>query len=443
MGPLPLLLAAVLAQVSPSPAWTHTDPIGGEGNGVGAPTLLFDGTGPGLLTWGGNKTHLASWAPGKPPSEQRAIDDALLVPPIPVSGHAAFFLRQQIVVVTKDFDTIVRVGTSTGTLDGDPGKFSELRHRTHFAPYAAARSPRTKEVAVAWIEPLTSGGNLHLRLAIRPAGGRFGRVMDVAELGPAEHPGVFNPALAYDKKGRLVLAYPVVRGRKRQVHALIGRPGSFRRQVLGKHLGIAEIVAATSASGRIVVGWWTQDGGEEANGPAQVRAASRDPGGTLFHRTQLLDPGDWHSRAPGRLVASVDADGAALLTWSQVQRHAFPVVVSAARPGHSFGAPQQLDANGASGDIAFDPGGRALVVWSRILRGNEQEPDQIFAALREAGGKGFGAAEAVSESRVATRPAAAFDPSTQNFVAAWSEIVSGPPPEAGGNNAVIRGAYRK
>jgi hypothetical protein len=434
---LPLLIAAATA-IAPSPAWTRTGAAGTPSSGIGTPALLFGESGPGLVTWGGvDGTHLGSWKVGADPVERRKIPDGLVAEPLFTGRRSAFFVRQQPVV-----DAIARIGTSTGTLDGSPGTFNELLHRTELrSGYAVARSPRG-EIALAWIEALRGGEQRRLQLAVKPRGGRFGRPVTLAVVGPAEHPGVGNVVAAYDRREGLVIAYPVVRSsRKRQVHALIGRPGHFRRQVLGRHLGITELVAATSANGRIVVAWDTQDGGEEANGPAQVRAASRDATGRLFHKTQLLDAGDWSSRTPGRLSAAVGEDGSALLSWSQVHRGVYPVVASTSTRRGRFRVPVTLDANGAAGDAVIAPDGRMLVVWSRILRGNEQEPDQIFASISSVAG--FGAPEAVSADAIATRPAAAFDPASAKFAVVWSERPTGRPPEVGGGNtAVLRGASR-
>ncbi len=446
----------------PSEAWARTGPVGAPAPGVSQPVLTFTRTRRALLGWSRQaaqaepRGQVAAWEPGAEPGPAVGLPGRLAVAPVPIGRGRALLAVEHITTRTDDDEFRVSLRTAVRGSTGAIGRWRSLARYTGAGAAAAAISP-TGDVALAWIEtrPPARGEEIPtfwLRFAIRPPGRAFGPPMTAANLGDVEHPGFVTVAVAYDSLGRLLIVAPATRtsGRRRirEVIAITGRPGALRRTALGPQKGVTEVVAGTSPTGRAVVAWWTQDGGEEANLPLVVHAATRGRGAGRFGSARVVDPGDAHDRTPGRITLAVGADGAALLAWSQVRRTGSaltnPVVAASAPLGRGFGSPVMLDPDGAAGDVAIAPDGSALVVWSRILRGNEQEPDQIFAALRGADAGSFGEPEAVSEADVATRPAAGFVPATNRPVVVWSERPGdAPPPEQGGAaEAVVRAAVR-
>jgi hypothetical protein len=410
-----LRLSILLLLLLPSTAlaqWERSAPAGSPAGFVEQPSLLFGADGRALVAWTGNevstppRTHLATWAPGSTPAERRRLAGVLLAGPVALgSGHAVFARQTGTPERPRLIFTVARrSGTlrSTQTLSGYG--FSYAR--------AMASGPRG-EVAFAWIESAPAG-RLRLKLALRRSGGSF-RVVETIDLGQDEHPGPAAVALAYRTDGDLVLAATAQRSTRR-VEARIGRPGRWRRQVLGRHHGIADI-AASAGGGRIVVAWQTQDGGEEANTPAETRAAILEPGRRVFSPTYLFDSLDGRERSAGSISSAVSRDGALAVLWSQAGRdHSQAVTLASARPRHGFGTPITLDPNGAAGGVAFADDGALLATWSRITEGNYQQPNQAFAAIRPASGA-FGAAEPLSEVGEAGPPVAGYGGG--RFVAAW------------------------
>src|SRR5204863_187400 len=81
--------------------------------------------------------------------------------------------------------------------------------------------------------------------------------------------------------------------------------------VVGPHAGFARMASAVTGRGRVVVAWGTQDGGEQADRPWIVRAATLAPGARRFSKAQTLDPGQGIGEAVGAVVLAVAADGRA------------------------------------------------------------------------------------------------------------------------------------
>lgn len=412
------LTAAVLALV-PASAAAQWEPVELPEPG-GTPHLVFSDSGRALAVRGGpgRTTLLSSWKPGGAFGAARSIEGDLWERPVRVGRHRVLLVLQRGTPEASRLYSSV-VGISGRTLQ------RPRRIRPFRAAYESAISSAGGEVALAWVEPAGTrdAPRLRLRLAIRPPGGAF-RVVHTLDLGEDDHPGPAAVGVAHASGGRLAVAYTTERADgRRQVHALIGRPGRWRRQVLGLHRGIADMEAEANRRGRVVIAWQTQDGGEEGNLPAEVRAALLAPRAKAFGRTQLLDPGHSAERWPGRISAAVAPDGAVAVTWSQIAgRFSYPVVVATAAPGGRFGGLTTLDADGAAGDVAFAPDGRLLASWGRLTHGDYQSPDQAFAAQRAAGAAAFGPAEPLSEDVGARAPDLTLDPASGRFLAAFSLV---------------------
>lgn len=74
---------------------------------------------------------------------------------------------------------------------------------------------------------------------------------------------------------------------------------------------------ATDATGRAVLAWGAQDGGEEADRRMVVKAAFRRRGTDRFGAAQTLDPGGAIERTAGGPYAAMDGAGNATVAWSQ------------------------------------------------------------------------------------------------------------------------------
>jgi hypothetical protein len=187
---------------------------------------------------------------------------------------------------------------------------------------------------------------------------------------------------------------------------------------------VLDLSAEMARTGRAVVSWGTQDGGEEAGMPYRVRAAIRAPGAATFGRAQLLDPGGGVVERPmGAPELGVGPDGSATLAWSNLAGGLNPVRVSTAGPTTRFRPAGQVAPNGAVADVAVRSDGTALMLWTAFAPELDTD-NQIQAAVRPVGALAFGAAENVSALELGQlSPArAAFDPTTGRAAVVWSRL---------------------
>lgn len=395
--------AQVPAAAPPSGAWERTG-LFGAGSPANSPRALLTGyTGGALIAWrDGRSARLATWQPGAEPVVRESAPGDLVGGPAPVSVSRLLTVR--VTAAPRGPRVSLLAGSTTAS-----GRFGPARTIARFVPagaYAAASGPGGR-AAVAWIE--SRGRDVDqvavLRLVTRSPRGRLSRPRTLARLGAVPHPGVTSVAVAYAGR-RLVVAAPQ-NGRQRRVLVVTGTPGRFARQGLGPHRGVTQVAVATGG-GRAVAAWATQDPGEEAGEPYVVRAAVRAPGAARFGAPQAVDPGAARERSPGRLALAVADGGEALLAWTQPTGPGYSVRSAGASPGAGFGPFTEHDSGGTSSDVAFGPGGSALVAWSRILEEDPHGGGQAFVALRPQGAVTFGAPEAASAAERARDPLAAF-----------------------------------
>lgn len=440
------LAALVLAPATTAaaPPWSEPVTLGPPADLVTEPSIGFSSSGWGVLGWNGYDTspaagRLGTWPPGAPPRETPRLDGDLVAPPVVAGGWVVVAYERP---RTRRF-SVLEVATTA--LDGSARRTRRIRRHRSAQATVVAVAPGGGIVAL-WAEAMRRGRH-RLRLAEGSLEGRFRRPRTIARLGTQSHPGLVDVAAAYTSRGELVVVHQRTTRRGVVVEARTGSPRRLRRRRLGRGAPLTDVRLAIATSGRVVAVWGAQDGGEEANHPYVVRAAVREPGRRGFGRARTLHRADAPARPAGRLALAVAPDGTATAAWSAAVGprfpYAFPLLVATSPPGARFGPAIQLDPHAAAGDAAVSADGDTLVVWSRILRGNEQEPDQVFAALRPAGASAFGPPEEVSPAEVATRPAAAFDPLSGDAVVVWSGRPGGPPPEVEPTRtAVLRAARR-
>ncbi len=338
-----------------------------------------------------------------------------------------------------DFNEHVDLSTSVRSRSGVESDRRRLARsaRVQGIEVAVSRSGRP---AVAWVEVarLRRGqqyARARLRLAVGDRRGRMGAPRTVADLGEHDDTAGRAPVALSYAGDRLVVAFrrelPGRRGLVRTVEALVGpAPGDLERVVLGPHAGRVDLDAVASDSGRIAIGWGTQDGGEEANVPYRVRVAVREPGRGVFSPAQVVDAGLDAARPYGVPKLSASPTGEVGLVWvnatgDDVVATTSPVYAATAAPGSRFGPARKLAEFGVPGEIAFGPDRAAIVTWASLLQvdGN-LEPGSPLAALRPAGATRFAApAEEIAPDTGVTRaPVAAFDPRSGDAVAAWSVV---------------------
>jgi hypothetical protein len=429
---LRLFVTAAISALAPSTAvaasWSAPVTVGPPTSAITDPGIVFGAAGERLLSAGFRPD--SGYSPGQPPQSVTRLfvgtteiaQTRLVAPPVAYSSGRAAFLRES--PHDKDFALAITLGVSLGDLGGRAGRFHLLSRRAvPDTPVIAAN--RAGVVAVAWTEA-TKGVEGRVRLAVRRAGGGFGRPVTVASgavgrptAGTSSGQGL---AVAVDGRGQVVVAYQRERGHKRTVEARLFGRRLGRPQTLGPQSGLVDLSAASASGGRTVVAWGSQDVGEEANEAYSVYAAIRRAGSARFRTEQVLDPGGPAIRPFGRAALAVADDGSAVVAWSSPQGSYRAgihraVRVATAGPRGRFGAQRELAPSGAVGDVAVGAGGAAIVVWSQLVP--EDEARDVVAVVRAAGASAFGAPEAVSPSEHAVTPVAAFDPRSGRPVAAW------------------------
>jgi hypothetical protein len=244
--------------------------------------------------------------------------------------------------------------------------------------------------------------------------------------------------VAYGARGDLVVTFQRTRSRLVSHRTLELAVRVKRRghgfgpiQSLGPSLGSSSIATAVAPTGRAVVAWGTQDGGEGVEEPWTVRAAVLRSGARHFSKTQLLDPGRV-ARPVGPVSAAIARDGTATVAWSGVavaQRQvAYPVRVATAPPSGPFGATTQLESNGAAYGVVTARDGTTTVLWGLMTDPEGEIVDRILASRRPVGVSVFGAPEAVSQGETAVNNVAfALNPRTASPAALWIGAPGSPP----------------
>lgn len=429
--------------------WSAPQDVSARFVRVSQPSIAFGADGTALLSWtehaptpsGGDvlRTRFARRGPDGSVVQGGTLAGGLLTPPQVYGRNRSVVLRAR-QRTTPMGRVRIRLDAAFGTTARPLG--GRFRRVADFQTIGDWEGPAlavaTKgEVAVAWTEfrqgPRQSEdqGGHRVQVVFGRAGRGFGRPRTVAAYRYLNRDSQ-SVALAYGARGDLVMAYsigPRTEGSRLAVAARVRRPGrSFgRAQVLGPRLENSSLAAATAPSGRAVVVWASQDGGEEVHSPWIVRAAIR-PARGRFGRAVAIDPGDAPERAPKRLAVAVAPDGSATAAWSSVRGGGvelqFPVRTATASVTGGFGPITQLAETGLVGSVATAADGTTLLTWAdRAPDYPSLEPERgdIFAALRPPGASALGPPETVSSPELYDTPpaAAAFDPRTGRPTAVW------------------------
>jgi hypothetical protein len=305
-------LASALVMASTAlaaPPWAEPRAIGAAAPLLSRATIAFAPDGTALLNrrlhpTGGqspsDQDHLATVAPDGTLVEH-APRRRLAAPPLVFGRGRVAALSERLVSGPNARVRRVQIRLSVGTMRRP---LPERQRR--LATYAPVPSDGTAgpalaagpngELAIAWMEyrgDEFASGRFRVRLAVRRANGRFRRTRTVAGGHVEGNRESHSVAVAYGAGRDVIVAF--ARDPRRADERSIGvrtlrRGRRFdREQNLGPHLGLVGLELAAARSGRAIVAWATQDGGEEANLPAVVRAAGRAPGARRFAATRTMD----------------------------------------------------------------------------------------------------------------------------------------------------------
>jgi hypothetical protein len=483
-------VAAVVALAVLAPAgaqaaapWAAPTAFGTPADYVQSPHIAFAANGNGLAGWDGVTSPAGGGVLVQPPAgndgiagsvlrltqgdgfgELRTLPDTLVAGPELAADGRGLVLRSTISGADPNGNRKTRVTWSNVDAAGALGTPHALFAATLTDAPTLAVDARG-DALVGWTEyaPPKSKrrlwGSLTLKAAWRPAGSKSfnkPRTLFVTQSLDYDHSG--QVAVTLNASGRALIAYgdahDTHHGTSTKVYAWAApRAGAAFGPTLtaGTHQGVVRTAAALDARGRATVVWGSQDGGEEANKPYTVQAASLAPGSRKFGAAQTLDDGSGAiERSMGTLALAIDGGGRVVAAWSGVRRDpsakfgiVFPVQSATSDPATGrFGAVQQLAPDGAVGGVATRPqDGAAVVTWAHVVQ--YQMTDEAMAALRPAGAAAFGAPEALAEPDDAQPPTVAFNPASGAPVAAWSARPGGHDPFYGlQRDAVLRVASR-
>jgi hypothetical protein len=378
--------------------------------------------------------RLATLTPDGKLVEHRPLADRLAAPPLLFGRGRVALLRERLLSEPGATPRRVRLSLSVASIKrplgrGRPRRLASFTTFPQRGMSAMAIGPQG-QIAIVWMAYRGDEfgiGRFRLRLALRRPNGRFDRTRTVVS-GPVETEGSAPPvAVAFGGRGDVVVAYAVAGIKVRSLR----RGRRFDRpRTLGPSSGFVDLAARGSRTGRTVVAWATQDGGEEVSEPWVVRAALRTPRAARFGSAQVIDPGEANGeRVAGRMRLAMAADGTAALAWSnargRVRDLTQPVRVTVAERDGGFGPFVELAASGAARDVAVRADGAALVTWTDP-RGRTFAPvsPQTFAALRPGPGQPFGPAELIAssspDSGLGRQAAAAYDPRTGRPTVIWT-----------------------
>lgn len=432
------LLAAAGAPAGAAAPWSAPDrlPVPDGGEILFSPSIGAGQTGELLASYRYRRDLADPLVPSAAlaslPSRAQRTLTTLAAPPAPYAQTRAVYLRLRPAPDSDRNAPRGDLGVSFGSTSGTVGRFRALQRgvRVSEVGLAAGQSDLAidanvrGQVAVAYVDRRDDRDLL--RLALRAPGrdiaspsvvvGRGGRVSDVA--------------LAYGEGGDLVVAYQREfrdEGRLvRRVEARVQRAGHSLGGVqdLGPSDGSAIVDAAMAPTGRTVVVWGEQDGGEEAAQPWTIHAAVRPAGPRSFRDSSVLDEGEPFAGRRGDVQVATAPDGTATALWSSTDTEPgaafagrWPVRAGTTDASARFGEPQQLDDSGEASDVAVARDGTVFVTWSTIF---EERENQVFAATRLPGDS-FRAPEAVSEPGRASGPALTVDPTTGRPTAVWTD----------------------
>jgi hypothetical protein len=471
--PALLSLFALLIAAPPAGAatpWSLPVDVGPPADYVLSPGLRFSHTGVGLATWqvrtqpagaGGLPGAISviqnqpndgvtsrALALGVPGATVQQLPDSIAAGPVFQDDGPGLVLRTLALSSDGDGNRRARIAWSAVGRNGRIGRARTITTATLGGAPTLAEDHSGNAIA-GWSELLPGRRGVEdryrIRAAWRPFGRAFGRPVTLYTTDAAGYARNGAVEVAIGRAGRAFVAFADLRvGRGKDRRRLLAwtrtpRRGFGAAMVVGPHSDAADMALAVSDRGRAFVAWGTQDGGEEANTPWILRAATLAPRARRFSKPQVVDRGTNDNRPEGGVQIAIEPRGRATLAWSSVRDGGgFPVfAATTGAAGARFGAPQQIAPMGALGGLAEREDGTAIVTYARML--GAQITDQAYAALRVAGASQFATPEALAGVDHAMAPAVAFNANGGRPTAVWPARPTGVDPSNGiGRTAVLR-----
>jgi len=298
---------------------------------------------------------------------------------------------------------------------------------------AAGRDAEAPQVAVAPAGDVVAvwsrfdGSNTIVQAAVRPAGGSWMPPEDLSVAGrDAEEPDV-----AIDAAGNAVAIWRRHDGSKYIVQTATRPAGGAWQQAID--LSVAGQTAkeprlAVNGTGDAVAVWTRHDGLDFV-----AQAATRAAGGSWQSPDDISLPGQ-DAEEP---QVAIDPAGDAVAVWSRYDGSRF-VVQSARRvAGGAWQGALDVSVAGQHAEepqVAIDPAGNAVAVWSRF----DGAKDVVQAAVQAPGGGWGPGADLSPAGQNASEPQVAIDPAG-NAVAVWlrenspTEVIQSSSRPAGGS----------
>jgi hypothetical protein len=262
----------------------------------------------------------------------------------------------------------------------------------------------------------SNGSHTIIQAASRPAGGGWSGPMDLSAAGR----NAAEPQVAIDSSGDAVAAWQrfdgivqIVQSRSRAASGAWGATDELSEP--GQDAEAPQV--AVDPAGNAVAVWSRRDGSNLI-----VQAASKPAGGAWLGAIDLSEEGE-NAEAP---QVAVDPTGGAVVVWSR-EEGADKIVQSSAKPaGGAWLAPDDLSAAGLDAEaaqVAVDPAGNAVAVWI-----SSPGPPTVIVqgAVRPAGGAWLGPDDlSAGGLSSAEAPQVAVDPAG-NAAAVWARSAGSP-----------------
>jgi hypothetical protein len=241
----------------------------------------------------------------------------------------------------------------------------------------------------------SDGSHTIIQATSRPSGGTWAPAVDLSATGRDAQ----EPQVAVDGAGDAVAVWSRNNGSHWVIQAAIRSPAgawSAARDLSDSERSALEPQVAIDSGGRAVAVWSRFDG--FAN---RVQSAVLAPGAgsTWSIPVDLSSAGE----PAGEPQLASDAAGEALAVWSRLEGTDMIAQAATMPPGGAWGEARSLSEAGgdASGpQVAVDPGGAAVAVWSRVVAG----VGRIESAEMPPGGQWGGAIELTGSGENATNP---------------------------------------
>ncbi len=426
-----LSIGCALAAAPPgwgSPPWSDPAAIGGSTGGF--PIVRFTGGGSAVVVWGNtigsSFVHVTAASSSTPSDGFGPAREVGRLRPVALEPSGP----DQVVVLgevgSRRPRAVVAFGPATGPLAA-PAPIGPRDSRA----IALAVNRRGDAAALVGLCELTACSRMVPALAIRRAGGRFGRPVPIGR-----RQGRFVGTVAINERGDVLVAWErAARGTTgpRNVYARIrtagGSVGSTRR--LARVTPSVRFSAAIGDGRRAVVGWLAQRVSEGfASSPATIGIAAAPPRerfGPSVNLETVPVTGTGLYVGQAGVAARFASDGRLLLAWTGYEAGRF--VVRAAGVSGTAAGPPQIVSDPAQdtvlSDLAVGSRGEALVLGLSGIRGADPAgPVALVAATRAPGAEAFGGLELVTPGASIEAAGAAFDPVTGAAVAVWRDYGS-------------------